>query len=372
MADDFYKAFEDKFRGSADDIKQRLTVYLPYLHALKLTGITQFDCLDIGCGRGEWLELLSDEGFHPRGVDLNEAMVRHCQSKGLKVEHKDALATLKETPPNSLCIVSGFHIAEHLPFDTLREIFREAHRVLIPCGLLIFETPNPENITVGSNYFYLDPTHVKPIPLQLLSFVAEFQGFNPVKAIRLNAPSTGNKGLLTVFTNVSPDYAIIGQKHTGSAQSQLFDELFSVEVGTSLGFAAQEYDRNTETLKREIISYSKRIDHLELRLTKLTTTMSRVENTIDRFTALKQLGPRKSMVKIAKIFVKKTVSVTKAFLGGVPLLKNVIKAILPKGITFKIKEKVFTDHDKPAIGKPQLSSYANEFYNSLKSARAQK
>src|SRR5262249_47800542 len=122
--DALYVAFEDQFRGTREDIKDRLKVYVPYLLESGL-GTADMPVLDLGCGRGEWLELLGDEGLHARGVDMNRALLHQCRERGLDVVEGDALAYLRGLPDNSLGAVTGFHIIEHLPFDVLINLFDE-------------------------------------------------------------------------------------------------------------------------------------------------------------------------------------------------------------------------------------------------------
>ena len=184
MIDGFYRAFEDRYRGSRHLIKDRLRVYLPFIEQLKAC-YPDTPALDLGCGRGEWLELLQENGFKPTGVDVDDGMLEACRELGLSVEHCDALEALKNLADESQIVVSGFHIAEHLPFDILQTLVKETLRVLKPGGLLILETPNPENLTVGTSSFYFDPSHLRPIPPPLLAFLPEYYGFKNVKTIRL-------------------------------------------------------------------------------------------------------------------------------------------------------------------------------------------
>ena len=169
---DFYSAFENKYRGSLAVVKERLSIYIPFVLPLFLER-PELVWLDIGCGRGEWLKLLTQNGIGCQGVDTHDGFVLACKAQGLQVQQADAIAWLKAQPSQSLLGVSGFHIAEHLPFEALLSLFHEAQRVLVPGGLLILETPNPENLLVGASYFYLDPTHHRPLPRQLLTFMAE-------------------------------------------------------------------------------------------------------------------------------------------------------------------------------------------------------
>ena len=183
---DFYVRFEKRFRGSRDDIKARQRVYLPLLDWIRQSASDAVLALDIGCGRGEWLENLREHGWPAYGRDINAAMVAGCQKIGLEVKEEDALAHLRGLPDACLDVVSGFHIVEHLPFDWVLELFSESLRVLKPGGIVIFETPNPENLQVGAHTFYLDPSHVRPIPPALLAFVADDAGFARAEIVRLH------------------------------------------------------------------------------------------------------------------------------------------------------------------------------------------
>jgi len=218
LLDAFYVAFEDNFRGSYEDILHRLKVYLPIIEEAKV-GTPDAPILDIGCGRGEWLDLLRDVGLTAQGVDLNRVMVEQCQAKGLEVLEKDAIDYLRSRPDASLGAVTGFHIIEHLPFVVLLKLFDEVVRVLKPEGLVIFETPNPQNVIVSSHNFYIDPTHRNPLPSALMKFVAESRGLFNIKIIDLNPypeqfRMTGSELAEQFNTRFygSQDYAVIGYK----------------------------------------------------------------------------------------------------------------------------------------------------------------
>lgn len=249
MSVGFYRAFEDEHRGSRDVIKERQRVYLPFIQPLKEL-YPNSEAIDLGCGRGEWLELLSETGFQALGVDLDDGMLAVCRERGLKVQTKDAIAGLKECADQSQSVVSGFHLAEHIPFDVLQTLVSESLRVLKPGGILILETPNPENIVVGTANFYLDPTHKQPIPPLLLSFLAEHLGFARVKVIRLQAPvdlTAGRKlSIHDVLGGVSPDYAIVAQKSASEDIVRKLSWAFKPEYGVTLGMMAGGYDQQID------------------------------------------------------------------------------------------------------------------------------
>jgi 2-polyprenyl-3-methyl-5-hydroxy-6-metoxy-1,4-benzoquinol methylase len=219
LLNSFYVAFEDHFRGTREDISDRLKVYLPLIEKANV-GTLDAPILDVGCGRGEWLELLKESGYISRGLDINRVMIEQCQARGLEAIEADVINYLQSLPENSLGAVTGFHIIEHLPFKTLMRLFSETVRVLKPQGLVIFETPNPDNVLVGSNTFYLDPTHINPLPSATIKFMAEMFGLYNTQVITLhpypeNAKVDG-QGIAERFNDhfYGPqDYAVLGYKH---------------------------------------------------------------------------------------------------------------------------------------------------------------
>ena len=216
--DAFYVAFEDQFRGSREDILERLKVYLPLIEEAKV-GTQDTPILDIGCGRGEWIELLQNNGYTARGLDINKVMIEQCQALGLKVVEADVIAYLRALSDNTLGAITGFHIIEHLPFETLIQLFTEVIRVLKPEGIVIFETPNPENVLVGSCSFYIDPSHRNPLPSVTTKFIAESVGLHDVSIMklhsypekqRINGSEVAKR--FNDFFYGAQDYAVIGYK----------------------------------------------------------------------------------------------------------------------------------------------------------------
>ena len=213
--DGLYASFEDRFRGEREEVQRRLEVYLPLLTD---AGITN-GVLDIGCGRGEWLRLLRGKNIAARGVDRNRVFIEECRRDGLDVVEADALDHLQELPANSLNVITSFHLVEHLPFEVLIKMLDEIERVLKPGGLVILETPNPENFMVGSYSFYADPTHRNPIPSETLEFLLQSRGFTDTKVWKLRpweeAKLEGDSELIRRFNEFfysAPDYAVIAKK----------------------------------------------------------------------------------------------------------------------------------------------------------------
>ncbi|MEO9228669.1 MAG: methyltransferase domain-containing protein [Devosia sp.] len=234
VLDAHYVSFEDTFRGTREDIKARSG---HYLETFSEAGMRKDEglVLDLGCGRGEWLEVLTENGYTCRGVDLNSVMISEALALGLDAVKCDAVAYLRSLDNESVSAVTSMHLVEHIPYEVLITLLDEASRVLQPGGVLILETPNPENLTVGSCWFYMDPTHRNPIPPTLLQWVVQARGFEHAAVDRLTqnrevfdiqpvdeevaGSSQINKiiGLLTA----APDYAIVARKPVpSSAQLQ--------------------------------------------------------------------------------------------------------------------------------------------------------
>jgi 2-polyprenyl-3-methyl-5-hydroxy-6-metoxy-1,4-benzoquinol methylase len=180
LPDEVYLAFENSFRGSREDVLKRLPVYLEYLPSSS----KKPDILDLGCGRGEWLEFLVQQKYHPKGVDSNRTMVQVCEDRGLEASHVDVLNHLRTLGDKTMDVLTSFHLIEHLSLNVLLALFGEAFRVVREGGMIMFETPNPENLSVGSFTFHFDPTHRKPIPPALAIFYAENFGFRKATVLR--------------------------------------------------------------------------------------------------------------------------------------------------------------------------------------------
>ncbi|HEY0405785.1 MAG TPA: methyltransferase domain-containing protein [Pyrinomonadaceae bacterium] len=218
LHDALYLSLEESFRGSAAEIKERLQVYRPLIEQARIVSESQ-PLLDIGCGRGEWLELLREWNVPASGVDANRALIESGQARGLAVVEADVMTYLRQLPDASLGALTGFHIVEHLPLETLLRLLDEAVRVLKPGGLVIFETPNPENVLVGSCNFYFDPTHRNPLPAPVMKFFLESRGLLRVQIIRLNPsdaePVAGDSEIVKRFNQYfygPMDYAVVGWK----------------------------------------------------------------------------------------------------------------------------------------------------------------
>jgi SAM-dependent methyltransferase len=214
-----YADFTDHFRGSTAEVSAKLEGYLPDVHRL----VGQGGVVDLGCGRGEWLALLRAAGVGARGVDANPAFVTAGRARGLDMELGDALGYVRALPPDSIDMVTAFHLIEHLTTEELLALVEAARGALRPGGCLLLETPNPTNLTMAACDFYNDPTHRSPLPPALTRYLVSTQGFGQVEVRPLHpktSPSVPAGGAdstqlqeLVVQTLFGPqDYAVLGYK----------------------------------------------------------------------------------------------------------------------------------------------------------------
>ena len=173
-----YLAFEDLHRGSREEIKERQRIYLPDFPVGPV--------LDIGCGRGEFLELLREAGIEARGIDLNGQMVRACRERGLDVAEAEALSYLARLADDSLGGIFCSQMIEHLEPQVLVALVQLASSKLRSGGPFVAETLNPACLTIFSGAFYLDLTHIKPIHPQAAVFLLEAAGFRGVTVRYVN------------------------------------------------------------------------------------------------------------------------------------------------------------------------------------------
>ncbi len=215
-----YADFTERFRGSTAEVSAKLEGYLPDVHRLAGSG----GVVDLGCGRGEWLALLRSAGVAARGVDANADFVAAGRARGLDMELGDALGYLEALPPDSIDMVTAFHVIEHLATEDLLSLLEAARGALRPGGCLLLETPNPTNLVMAACDFYNDPTHRSPLPPALTEYLVSTQGFGDVEVRPLHpkaAPPapTGDQdacaqlqGLVVQALFGPQDYAVLGYK----------------------------------------------------------------------------------------------------------------------------------------------------------------
>lgn len=177
--DRFYSKFEEIFRGSKEIIKTRLAKYVEYVQqAYKLTNKDAY-FLDIGCGRGEFLELLHAAKVPVKGIDINEIECEALTKKGFDVHLGDCNNFLEEVPSNFIVGVLAFQVIEHFDPEYVQDFLKLSYEKIAPNGVIILETVNPKCNPALSNFF-LDITHVRPYPPETVKFLLEWHGFKDI------------------------------------------------------------------------------------------------------------------------------------------------------------------------------------------------
>jgi SAM-dependent methyltransferase len=225
-----YLGFENAFRGPQDEIRRRLEAYVPLFAGAR-------DVLDMGCGRGEFLDLLRAAGISGRGLDINAAMVEETRARGLLAEEADALGYLRSLQPEALGGLFAAQVIEHLPPDYLAAVLEEAARVIRPGGLIVLETINPTSWVAFFESYIRDLTHVRPLHPETMQYLLRVSGFSDVRIqfsspvapearlARAQAPATGDADLAEVVNTLNDnvdrlngrlfsyqDYAVIGRR----------------------------------------------------------------------------------------------------------------------------------------------------------------
>jgi len=203
-------AFSERFRGSEEHVRAEQRIY-----AERFAGC--HNVLDLGCGRGELLDVLRQAGIPARGVDANPELVAVCRASGLRAETAD-LFTFLAAPGEDFDAIVTAQVVEHLPPLRLPELVRLASGRLRPGGLLAIETPNPACLAILATHFWIDPTHIRPVPAPLLSYWMEEAGLGAIEVVILNPAEKSIPALRSLPEDVRTalfgglDYAIFARK----------------------------------------------------------------------------------------------------------------------------------------------------------------
>jgi O-antigen chain-terminating methyltransferase len=206
-----YTRFAYRFRGSEDDVRRGQEFYKPFFRNCR-------NVLDIGCGRGEFLEMIRDLGVPARGIDLGEESVAQCREKGLAAEVADMFPYLAALPAGEFDGIFLSQVVEHLDPMRLPGLIRLCAAGLERGGILAVETPNPECLAIFATYFYLDPTHTRPVPYPLMEFYMEEAGLGNIEVHKLSPALESMPEVAELPEEFRQrffgglDYAIIGRK----------------------------------------------------------------------------------------------------------------------------------------------------------------
>ena len=203
-----YPRFAERFRGSEEYVRNGQKFYRPFFEGRR-------EVLDVGCGRGEFLELMREIEVPARGIELSAESVALCRSKGLQVEQADLFEYLADRTFDGIFCAQ---VVEHLRPERVPEFVRLAAATLERGGIMAIETPNPECLAIFATHFYMDPTHTRPLPPALMVFYLEEAGFGQLEVHRLSPAIESMTALAELPAEFreaffgSLDYVVIGRK----------------------------------------------------------------------------------------------------------------------------------------------------------------
>jgi O-antigen chain-terminating methyltransferase len=223
-----YVGFEDQFRGSQQDIRERVAAYVPMFEDAS-------DVLDVGCGRGEFLDLLRAKGISARGVDLNDEMAAVCRERGLDATADDALSYLLAQPDGSLGGLFAAQVVEHLEPDYLMRFLETAYHKLRPGSKIILETINAACWYAFFSSYIRDVSHVRPLHPDTLQYLVSASGFQKVM-VRYTAPFPEQSKLQTVPASLDrpESLEVVFNENVGKLNDLLFTYLDYAAIGERL------------------------------------------------------------------------------------------------------------------------------------------
>jgi SAM-dependent methyltransferase len=224
-----YVGFEDQFRGSREEIRGRLESYLPVFAGAS-------DVVDVGCGRGEFLELLAAAGVRARGVDINHEMVELCRTRGLDVSEADAVGYLSTLPDASIGGLLAAQVVEHLQPDYLLAFLELAFHKLRPGGRIVLETLNPACWIAFFESYIRDITHVWPLHPETLKYLVLASGFGRAD-IEYRSPVPANDRLQRLAVPAAADTTLADlveaiNANTEKLNARIFTHLDYAVIGT--------------------------------------------------------------------------------------------------------------------------------------------
>ena len=256
----FYLRFEDLHRGEKAEIINRFKKYERILYSLaEKSDAPTF--LDLGCGRGEFLSYLASLKITATGIEKNISLAPEKLDKSVEIIEGDALSWLRNTKDNSYDFISAIHVIEHLEFQYFYELTREIKRVLKKNGVVLFETPNPDNLLVATSNFYVDPTHLRLIPQKLVEFVLNDTGFYKTFSWGVNESSTRPKNIKVsdILGGSSPDYAIFGLANHTPLSSKI-EEVLSEKKGRTTKELCDSFEQRYLRDYTELMERQKKIE----------------------------------------------------------------------------------------------------------------
>ena len=337
MATNYYLDFENSFRGEREKIINRLSIYDQLIEAIVDTNPSP-KLLDIGCGRGEWLQKWTNRFNDICGIDSDQKMIETCIDNNLNVIEGDATEALSKFPNQSVNIITIFHLIEHLTHEKLLDLLIECKRVLSDDGVLIMETPNIDNLLVSTKSFHIDPTHINLIHPDLIAFDINKVGFSNVKTYDINCGPLKNASHLKitrVLNGTAQDLCIIATKQKETFE-KLIDKSLTWETyfdsGVNTLEAAVEYDLKLENLLNNFQ------DLIHRKTTSVIADQANKINSLEKDILL-----LKSQLKIVFYILKIIKKCLKPLITMVRYIRKLILILLNNSFNILVKYKIMRD-----------------------------
>tara|TARA_E500000331_G_scaffold101483_1_gene98364 strand:- start:852 stop:1961 length:1110 start_codon:yes stop_codon:yes gene_type:complete len=271
----FYLDFENTFRGTRSSIMNRISVYNDLLYLIFKRN-PQAKLLDIGCGRGEWLQNCRDNGFEVLGIDDNQDMVDFSQDLGLNAIKAEAKLFVKSCNSNSYDFITLFHVIEHLKDADFFSLMVECQRILKPDGLLLIETPNIDNIQVSTRTFYIDPTHINHINPDYVDFLLKRVGFYKSRYYFINSEKyldkIGLNKLINLYKGVGYDMLFIAT-NSSNIDTEFFDNQNTWVPKMNIALGSQEFIRKYDKYNLEKFNT---IDNKLIEISEMQAKLDRI------------------------------------------------------------------------------------------------
>ena len=291
MDSDYYLDFENKFRGDRKEILNIFSSYEPLIETV-IEGKSSPILIDVGCGRGEWLQRCQNKFYKSIGIESDNYMAKLCRDYGLSVIEGDAIDELSKFEANSISVITIFHVIEHLEFNKLQKMIGECHRILSDDGILIMETPSIDNLIVSTKTFYIDHTHINHINPEAISFHLEKAGFNKVKYYYINGGPLQDSHPLKItriLNGVAQDLCIISTKNHDLSEKIFSDNLqwkSHLNIGLTLFEAAIEFDIKLETLVELIRKHQSSSNEIRLMKEEIISLKNQIHLLKSKFKLL--------------------------------------------------------------------------------------
>ena len=388
MKSDYYLNFENQFRGESKSINEQFSKYIELIK-LSLDVNESSKLLDIGSGRGEWLQICTQVVDECIGIENDSNMVELCRKKGLNILEDDAILALNKISSNSISIITAFHIIEHMEHKTIQNLLSECYRVLNSKGILIIETPSIDNLVVSANNFFVDPTHITHINKDGIMFDIKNAGFSDVKDFNIHGGPLQNdkhSKITRVFNGIAQDLLVIAVKNIEMSKlvfvkdikwksnldlSQNFFEaaidfdLRNEEINTFLFSEIKSLKMEVRTLKHELVSMKSKLNNLTIIKNKIKSKLTYPKRLIKK---LFYYNTKRIFNRIINLSPIRSIILSRNGLHFIGFIVNTFPILIPSSLAPKIKSRLKKLQSND-IKSEESNKFLSSYYSTSKKAK---